>query len=429
MSLTSTVALVALPWAIGKAVTYWRSRKVEKLPLPPRSVVDYMVLLALAATAMAFLYVWAATHNIFYELELPKNAPSWLMRARLRSYLNDQGFAPSSPVWDIDSTKKPRRLVASVYGDDDADLDKDAEVWMPRNEYDRLSFLYEKLRIADNRDVYALYSDAPLKYCDYCTTRSDYFYYALPGLLVPYAVMLVVVGTVTATLRKSHWRSTAIWAVLSLLAVEMLVHLDAMSLHTVFALFGGLFGWAAESSTVNPDFVYTAFLQLRTGLFVLLLGAISVSDITLHPTAVHQLQQLTQLLEQTKNVQFASMLMRSSALSDTELRRLTSDHYRSSEAPRQSLNVDRDLQTVKETTLAKLNAEVNLEQGARRQASDIVELAIRLSHISPAAATASTEEPSTSQQAVSPAEAADATAAQTAPVATQESKLRHRKVA
>ncbi|ODN96450.1 hypothetical protein L198_04164 [Cryptococcus wingfieldii CBS 7118] len=79
-----------------------------------------------------------------------------------------------------------------------------------------LELLLTRLKLLDNRMLYARLGHQPLSECLWCTQPADYFLFALPGMLRPYIITGLFVGAVSwlcsSDARRKEWRATVAWA-------------------------------------------------------------------------------------------------------------------------------------------------------------------------------------------------------------------------
>ncbi|WVQ76753.1 hypothetical protein IAR50_006427 [Cryptococcus sp. DSM 104548] len=82
-----------------------------------------------------------------------------------------------------------------------------------------LELLLTRLKMLDNRMLYARLGHQPLSDCLWCTQSTDYFLFALPAMMLPYIITALCVGAVSATWiggggtrRRDEWRAAVAWA-------------------------------------------------------------------------------------------------------------------------------------------------------------------------------------------------------------------------
>lgn len=325
MSLASTLAIIVAPWALSKALAYWRRRSAQALPLPAVSAGDVIVSAMLVVSIVATVGRWATHENLFQALDAPRDAPVWLLRARLKAYAATHQLQPSIPQWHVDATDKPMATAGNTV----------------RNQYDRFSYLLERFRASPvNRDIYTLYSHDSLLYCDHCQSMHNHLVYSLPTILAPYVFMLLVCGLATMRLRKAHWRMTATATVTVLMFIDLLVRFNTVSLHTVLALVSELTAGLLSMHVHRADFAHSTIVALQAFVFTMLLFAIWAYNVRLHPTPSDQLRDATQIVLTTIATQQIAKLAHAAVMTNASLRQSTLDYHRRQQSLRQRATTD-----------------------------------------------------------------------------------------
>lgn len=89
--------------------------------------------------------------------------------------------------------------------------------------------LLTRLKVLDNRYLYARLGHGPMLECLWCTHALDYFLFAVPCILLPYLCEALVLGVLGwrvvggpwAERRTERWRGTVAWTLVGAAAAEM----------------------------------------------------------------------------------------------------------------------------------------------------------------------------------------------------------------
>lgn len=89
--------------------------------------------------------------------------------------------------------------------------------------------LLTRLKVLDNRYLYARLGHGPMLECLWCTHALDYFLFALPCILLPYLCEALVLGVLGwrvvggpwAERRTERWRGTVAWTLVGAAVAEM----------------------------------------------------------------------------------------------------------------------------------------------------------------------------------------------------------------
>lgn len=238
-SLINLLILVG-PYLIPRVLAFYRSirdRPPSQIkPVPPRVQRCLNVLFVIAILSLLQTFPYFQPPNIFRQTNSRLGLPTNLIFTRLAA------LRPFSP---LDEAVKAKF----------------------ENETDRIRYLY------------AAYGPNVITECPFCqsTQPQSYFYYALPSILLPHLLHIVVLGVITSSFLSgpegNRWRTQATIAGIALASVELWMrwtynwesNITKRNLQDIdfffwrihlyrnlgFALVDALFGWALYLTSTN----------------------------------------------------------------------------------------------------------------------------------------------------------------------------------
>ncbi|KAJ3353787.1 hypothetical protein GGF32_002854 [Allomyces javanicus] len=261
MSLVTLFLAIAVPWAVRQYQTY-RAQQNGAKPLymttPPsrtERVLDALLKLLVVA-CLARATVWRE-FDLFGTTGLILDAPTWALRSALIKYFDAHGWVPTTDRLSLDF----------VVPKADPGI---AQLAMSGSPADRAIFTYHALRQDPaRRGVYARFGATPLLACSYCRDPSDYALFALPDLLAPYLVALVVLGAATSAFRWQHWRRSALAALAALAVTDFTARVG-------FGIPLGVLATWLPWLALRPDLVHYSVTQLQMGVFGVLAALLAM---------------------------------------------------------------------------------------------------------------------------------------------------------
>lgn len=198
---------------------------------------------------LASMFLYGHT-NFYLTIQTRMDSPSYIIRSQYRTYLAD--WENSVPEITTLKTMKAEGKDLSEYPDKTL-----------LREFEDMEFLSEQLKMKEKKKLYSKFGEYAFLRCKYCSKDLDYILFLIPGILLEYAIFLVVVGVITSQSFKSKWRGYAIYAlVLSILVdVNYFYFYERSGLDLYAMIFGeDFFTLLIEKAALLRDSVFVIFV-------------------------------------------------------------------------------------------------------------------------------------------------------------------------
>lgn len=288
------IAFTLAPLLVPKLITYYRGARVETVSqnvgvqkLPPTAQKSLTLLFCAAAIALLTTMPYFAPENIFA-----------LTHSRLQTS-NEVLFNRLAAVRGTGLTENDIKL-------------------QPR------------MASLDARLLYLVYGPEVLTHCVFCNSNEPltYFAHALPVLLLPYALNLLVIATATSTLLGgrlvNRWRMAGILVGFAVAALDCTVIIS--------------YDWRANARALRPSDYRLFFWIMRTtrGLLIcvadlFLAGLLYLAStnrmFVKPPTAADRTEDALQMLDQGRAKSGALSVVRNAIVRDEQLRHRTDAYW------------------------------------------------------------------------------------------------------
>ncbi|KAI0843443.1 hypothetical protein F5Y06DRAFT_254945 [Hypoxylon sp. FL0890] len=283
------------PMLLPKAISYYRSIRnaparagISIQPIPPKALRALFILITTALILLVRTLPYFAPENIFVRTQSRLQIPTDVLFNRLSS------LRPNGVLTPTDTA------------------------------------LRTKFVNLESRLLYLQYGPEVLASCPFCTSDdpSSYFYYAIPALLVPHIVNLIILSLATSDLISGphgpKWRTTA--AVISGLGAALDLYIASSYNHQANARAPrlsdlDLFFW----DTRTYRFLSLAALD-STLAFLLYLSSTNRAFAT-PPSAAERVEAVTRQLQLTKSRLNAVGIVKNTTIRDEELRARTQAYW------------------------------------------------------------------------------------------------------
>ncbi|KAI9227731.1 MAG: hypothetical protein DHS80DRAFT_23960 [Piptocephalis tieghemiana] len=326
-STVSFLGVFILPWALGKLFSWLQAQKTSASGIPPKPrpattlwmrFASWTLLFSIAYYAFAFLSLPPA--NIFTEMDLDIQTPTWMVRKRVQAHV--EGLDPSSP------------------------------------DVERLTSMWPRLKSRTSRGNYALFGEEAFLECEFCTETTDYYPWLIMDISQAYLAALMVVGVVTAWHPlKTSWRTTLIGTLCFGMSLEGMFHLTAD-------------GRLNDALGLEIPFLYDTLLQARRVAFFILLSFLWMVENQVRWTDA-ELLDLALVAQSTASKRLALMgLQRSAVMRDPQLRQQFVEVHAKREVERRVILEDAEYKEA-----FRQHAErINLEALTRTAQEDVLRL-------------------------------------------------------
>lgn len=211
-------SIIAIPYIIRFFNSYVLRSKVHKTPhntstFGHKSFISsekLWILLFIIYCIISLIYSKPA--NIFDDLALPYDAPSFRLRNRFREYCENRLFADQH-FNEVTSNFRPIRQKSS----------SDAQKGDPSDfvsEYEWLSELFYLLKNSSNRFIYLVYGQDTFVLCNWCKSESEYLLFSLPALFSQYLVAGFVFGVYSSTSGSLYLRKYVALYLISVFSLD-----------------------------------------------------------------------------------------------------------------------------------------------------------------------------------------------------------------
>ncbi|KAI9183630.1 hypothetical protein H9P43_004548 [Blastocladiella emersonii ATCC 22665] len=261
MSWLTTAAIILVPWGYRKYAEHRAA--AASAPNKPGtgagagrakalSTSDYLYYALCVAIILHQLWtLLLPTFDAFETTGVALDAPAWVLRNALAAHLSRAGYTSTTLSFD-DAASRSTVAASHTLGF-----------------ADRVVLTFQLVRSsAALRGVHAAFGAATLLGCAYCRDPADYWTYAVPAVLAPYAVRAAVLGVLTAPLERGHWRATAVTVLAAMAGVEALVRFDVVDL-------AWMLGGTAAEAVLRVDLPHRALGKIHAMVTVVLVGAIA----------------------------------------------------------------------------------------------------------------------------------------------------------
>ncbi|MCJ1476634.1 hypothetical protein MMC13_005302 [Lambiella insularis] len=191
--------------------------------------------------------------------------------------------------------------------------------------------LRSRLTSLDGRCLYFTYGPSTLAHCPFCNSDDpgSFLYYALPSIISPHIVNLIVLGLATSTaisgVEGSRWRT------MSALVGSVIAMVDGYMFH--------IYEWKANSRATSADELVFFYWRMRIarGLAIALLDAgfaglmwaSSTNRLFVVPvSSAERLETVTRVMESTRGKLGALGMVRNVTVRDETLRRKAEAYWK-----------------------------------------------------------------------------------------------------
>lgn len=184
-----------LPAILSRTVKFYNEAKPFSFSFKKRNlnekIIGIGVCLYIVAKLVSIFLI--GTENFFIKINARIDSPSYIIRNQFRSFLN---------IWS-ESDERIKEILAMKEKKADTTAFEDDVLY---NEFSKLEFLSEQLKIKERKLMYSRYGENAFVNCSYCQVDNDYMMYLIPSTLFEYSLFLLIVGILTSLTAKSRWR-------------------------------------------------------------------------------------------------------------------------------------------------------------------------------------------------------------------------------